>query len=170
MSKCEPGCSCGRHSRFPPAEERFWSHVDRSGDCWLWTGRVNRDGYGQFDVFNTSVLAHRYGYELQVGAIPNGMELDHRFTCPKRCVRGIHLRPTTHKQNLENRPGAYANSTTGIRGVYLVRGRYRATTANNGKSVHVGYFDTPREAENAVIAKRNELHTHNDIDRLKETH
>ena len=35
----------------------------------------------------------------------------------------------------------------------------------NGKRHHVGYFTTVQDAEAAVIAKRNELFTHNDLDR-----
>ena len=29
-----------------PVVERFWRRVDKTGDCWLWIGRRNRDGYG----------------------------------------------------------------------------------------------------------------------------
>lgn len=28
--------------------ERFWSKVDKTDDCWLWTAATNRRGYGQF--------------------------------------------------------------------------------------------------------------------------
>lgn len=35
----------------------------------------------------------------------------------------------------------------------------------SSKYVHVGYFTVKAEAEAAVIAKRNELFTHNDADR-----
>lgn len=41
--------------------ERFWSHVDKSGDCWLWTGGKTQYGYGQFGI-----VAHRVAYELEV--------------------------------------------------------------------------------------------------------
>jgi len=27
---------------------RFWSKVQRSDGCWIWTGRLDRDGYGKF--------------------------------------------------------------------------------------------------------------------------
>jgi hypothetical protein len=36
---------------------------------------------------------------------------------------------------------------------------------HNKKLYHVGYFATIDEAERAVIAKRNALFTHNEIDR-----
>ena len=33
------------------------------------------------------------------------------------------------------------------------------------RDIWVGVFDTPEEAQAAVVAKRNELFTHNDMDR-----
>jgi hypothetical protein len=28
-------------------EARFWARVDKSGECWLWTGPRDKDGYGK---------------------------------------------------------------------------------------------------------------------------
>ena len=27
--------------------ERFWARVDKSGDCWEWTGYIGSHGYGE---------------------------------------------------------------------------------------------------------------------------
>ncbi len=79
--------------------ERFWAKVDRSGECWLWTGNVYRDGYGQFYVERRQVRAHRWAYESEVGPIPEGLVLDH--LCRVRlCVRPSHLEPVTNRENL----------------------------------------------------------------------
>ena len=79
-----------------PVAERFWEKVERSLGCWLWTGALfQASGYGQFS--HTS--AHRVGYELQVGPIPEGFTIDH--LCRNRaCVRGDHLEAVTMKENL----------------------------------------------------------------------
>ena len=29
---------------------RFWSKVDKSGDCWIWIGYIDKDGYGSFGI------------------------------------------------------------------------------------------------------------------------
>lgn len=145
--------------------------VDRSGDCWLWTACVTKDGYGRFYVGDGRriILAHRFAYELLVGPIPAEHEVDHRHTCSKSCVNPAHLRPTTHKQNHENRRGAQVNSASGVRGVSRhTHGRWQAQVKHHGKVHSLGLFDTVLEAEAAVIAKRNELFTHNDRDRLGE--
>lgn len=111
------------------------------------------------------VLAHRFAYELVIGPIPKGRKLDHKYTCLKTCVNPDHLRIATNKQNAENLSGAHFDSISGIRGVSPARnGRWRAQVGN-GSSSWRKEFDTIGEAEEAVIAKRLELFTHNDADR-----
>ncbi len=78
--------------------ERFWSKVDKSGSCWVWTASRN-SGYGQFAIrTGTPVLAHRVAWELTRGPVPEGMQLDH--LCRNRlCVNPDHLEPVTNRQN-----------------------------------------------------------------------
>lgn len=70
--------------------------------CWLWTGYVAPDGYGQLCSKDFPRDAHRAVYEAIKGEIPAGMHLDH--ICRQRsCVNPDHLRPVTRRQNvLEN--------------------------------------------------------------------
>ena len=66
-------------------EERFWMRTLRKAptlsgqpaECWLWQGAILNTGYGQHYVDNKAVPAHRYSYELHIGPIPEGLELDH---------------------------------------------------------------------------------------------
>lgn len=153
-----------------PIGERFWSKVDKSGECWLWTGKITRDGYGCFTVHEGGKTkfhgAHRIAYILENGSIPDGMDIDH--TCFVRaCVRPDHLRLATRAQNLQNRRGAQANSKSGIRGVWQCKttGKWIARVRHNGKYHFVGKFDSIAEAECAVRDKRIELFTHNAVDR-----
>lgn len=148
------------------SERRFWPKVDKSGDCWLWTASTNENGYGQFKADGRMVKAHRFAYELMAGRIPIDRELDHRHTCPKRCVNPDHLRLVTRKQNNENLAGPHRGSISGVRGVTWRKDncKWQARVGHNGQDVHVGYFDSIEEAEAAVIAKRLELFTHSDMD------
>ena len=144
-------------------EERFWSKVDKTGDCWLWMAYCNHKGYGRFGYGGKVVYSHRLDFEWVHGEIPEGMQVDHR--CHQRnCVRPEHLRLVTNAQNQQNLRGAYSNSTTGVRGVYWHKRdrKYEAQVRLNGKQHHAGYYDTLEEAEAAVIAKRKELFTHDD--------
>jgi hypothetical protein len=152
-------------------EEFFWDKVDTSGECWLWTGSINENGYGVFrrGRGGKHQRAHRFAYTLLVGEIPSSLQLDHRATCPKNCVNPAHLRPVTTKQNQENRAGAQRNNmTSGVRGVSWdkSRKRWEAYVTHNLKRIHVGRFVELEDAVAAVQAKRNELFTHNDLDRL----
>lgn len=148
-----------------PIAERFWEKVDKSGECWLWTAHLDRDGYGRFDHGG----AHRTALKLTGVAIPQGVVVDHICHTPA-CVRPSHLRVCTQKQNCENRSGAQQdNTTSGVRGVswHKPSRNWKAYVRHNGIMISVGYFSTINEAEQAVIAKRNELFTHNDADRVE---
>lgn len=87
-------------SPHPPAEDRFWSRVDRRDNgCWLWTGSAPRPGYGRFWVDGGKVYAHRFAYELLVGPIPEGTEIDHLCRTPL-CVNPDHLEAVPHRVNI----------------------------------------------------------------------
>lgn len=86
--------------------ERFWSKVERRGpdDCWLWTGKLKPNGYGRIRVNKPRRMeyAHRVAYELLVGPIPDGLEVDHvrdRGCQHRHCVNPAHLEAVTHREN-----------------------------------------------------------------------
>lgn len=156
-----------RAVKFNSTEERFWSMVDKSSDCWVWTGATFWDGYGTFIIKKRQYRAHRLAYEWTNGEIPEGLLVDHRCH-NRRCVNPDHLRLANRSQNNQNRAGAQSNSRSGIRGVQqLPNGRWQARVRHNRQTIHVGVFDTAKQAESAAIAKRNELFTHNDLDRKR---
>ena len=146
--------------------ERFWSKVDKSADCWTWTAYIMPGGYGQFGYASGQlVLAHRFAYADTYGPIPDGMEVDH-ICFHRACVRPEHLRLTTHKQNNEHLQGAQRNSSTQVRGVFPSSpNRWQVKVGHHGKSHYVGLYKSVAEAEAAAIEARNELFTHNDVDR-----
>lgn len=152
-------------ARYVPTSVRFWSKVDKSGECWAWTACKLPKGYGRFGLNGSVILAHRYSYIETHGTIPDGMYIDH-LCFNTSCVRPTHLRAVHNKQNIENRAGLNANNTTGARGVYLRNGRYEARVKHNREDIRIGVFDTLEEAAEAARLKRLELFTHNDLDRV----
>jgi len=81
--------------------DRFWSKVRQAGstDCWLWLGKIERNGYGRFWYNGRCVFAHRFAYEDAKGPIPEGLSIDH--LCRNRgCVNPSHLEAVTNRVNL----------------------------------------------------------------------
>lgn len=69
--------------------------------CWLWTENWNDAGYGTVYVSaaRRQIMAHRHSYEISVGPIPEGLEIDH--LCRQRCcVNPQHLEPVTTRENV----------------------------------------------------------------------
>lgn len=86
-------------------EDRFWRHVDMSGDCWEWRAARDTDGYGRFRIGGRGTSnrkAHRIAYERTYGEIPPGLLIRHTCDNPG-CVRPEHLILGTHKDNAEDR-------------------------------------------------------------------
>lgn len=94
-----------RHNSYddprPTLEERFWPKVDKTSHpdgCWLWTGAKIKD-YGIIHVRGRkNVRTHRVAYELLVGPVPDGLELDHLCRNPP-CCNPAHLEAVSHKVN-----------------------------------------------------------------------
>lgn len=144
----------------------FWARVDKTETCWNWT-RGTTKGYAHLRVNNKMVYGHRLAYQLTHGIITREQKVDHM--CHNTvCVNPEHLRIVTSKQNSENVRGAQKNSRTGVLGVSWASHvkRWRADVTHNGKQRLLGYFDSIEEASAAATARRNEVFTHNDADRI----
>lgn len=119
--------------------DRFWAKVDRSGECWLWTASVRRDGYGNFNRGSGDgwVSAHRFSYELHHGPIPARLLVLH--SCDnRRCVNPSHLSLGTHRDNTRDA---------------ITKGRFRCGEFQSAKThcVHGHAFD----ADNTIVSQRS---------------
>lgn len=73
--------------------------VNPSTGCWIWQRGKSSTGYGMVNHGGRVVGAHRMYYELLVGPIPNGLEIDH--LCRVRaCVNPDHMEPVTRAENV----------------------------------------------------------------------
>lgn len=79
--------------------QRLAFYVILDDGCWEWGGSRLRSGYGNLHHEGRTLLAHRAFYELLVGPIPEGFQIDHLCRNPP-CVRPDHLEAVTQAENL----------------------------------------------------------------------
>ena len=84
--------------------KRFWNKVDQVNfdECWNWLGYKDRDGRGQFKFAGKKVQAHRFMWEIEVDAIPEGMHVLHTCDNPS-CVNPYHLWLGTNDDNIADK-------------------------------------------------------------------
>lgn len=115
------------------------THVDRSGDCWLWTRSLTAKGYGQIGVDLPvrwlTVSAHRLAYMLGHGLLllPASTLIRHRCDAPA-CVRLDHLEPGTAAQNSRDMSerGRHRSGFVGLSEDEIERNRRRHQAALRG--------------------------------------
>ena len=77
----DPGAEVAAYYRTPA--ERFAALTEVRGDCLVWTGTTDPNGYARISVSGRRVFAHRYAWEQANGPIPDGVEIDHPRNRPE---------------------------------------------------------------------------------------
>lgn len=84
----------------PLAERLQRRTVVASSGCHEWIGHLDRLRYGRIRVGQRLQTVHRAAYELFVGPIPEGYEIDH-LCRNRRCWWPPHLEAVTHLVNMQ---------------------------------------------------------------------
>lgn len=77
---------------------RIAGQIVPDGECLVWQGALNRDGYGQVGYGGRRWLVHRLVFTLARGEVPTGLTLDH-LCRNRRCVNPDHLDPVSQREN-----------------------------------------------------------------------
>lgn len=100
------------------------------------------DGYARVRLDGTLYYAHRLAFFYMAARWPTAV-IDHINGNPSD-NRWVNLREATVSQNHANK-----RSLNGLKGVSASRSRWRATIQVNGRTKHLGVFDTPEAAHEA---------------------
>lgn len=119
-------------------------------------GTIHSDGYIDIMFDGAHFFAHRLAWLYVHGEFPPD-QIDH-INRIKTDNRIVNLRVVTNSENQQNQASARSNSTSGFLGVSLKRGRWRAGIRVNGKSMHIGTFDTKEQAHAAYIDVKRQCH------------
>jgi hypothetical protein len=87
------------YNKFEELPDLFWNKVDKTGDCWIWTAKVD-DGYGRWAPPGETkqYLVHRLSFAVLKEKIQNNLQVDH--LCKVRnCLNPDHLEQVTTKEN-----------------------------------------------------------------------
>jgi len=89
------------NKRFCSDHCRFFSMVNKSKDCWTWTGHKAEKGYGTFRLNGKMKKAHRVSYEIENGFIDSKKLVLHSCDNPS-CVNPKHLSQGTNADNMND--------------------------------------------------------------------
>lgn len=85
---------------WPTLKDKIESRLDKSGDCWLWTGATDTGGYGLISYKGRRCLKVHRAYLEAIGQpVPDGLTVDHLCRV-HGCCNPDHLEVVTHQQNV----------------------------------------------------------------------
>lgn len=86
-----------------PIEQRFWLKVNKGdiNECWNWSGKKRKDGYGVVFYKGRETRAHRVIFFMQGLALTSSDVVMHKCDNPA-CVNPTHLKIATQQENLKD--------------------------------------------------------------------
>ena len=143
-------------------------HYDAETGVFTWLVRPNNririgDIAGRFNgrstmirVDGVSYFAHRLAWLYMTGAWPIN-QIDHIDGNPLN-NRIVNLRDVTQSVNMQNLRRAQSRNKSGVLGVSLDRGRFRASIDIDGRTTYLGYFSSPELAHVAYLNAKRQHH------------
>lgn len=119
-------------------------------------GFVNRDGYLVANIKRKIYLIHRIAWFYVTGEMPKN-DIDH-IDGDRKNNKFDNIRSVTKAVNRQNLRSAMPFNKTGLLGVQVHHGKYRATINVAGTQIRLGRFDTKEEAHEAYLKAKRRIH------------
>ena len=134
---------------------RLFSKITVNADgCWLWDG-ATVNGYGSINSRKAgSRRAHRVAYEILVGAVPDGLDLDHLCRV-RNCINPTHLEPVTRTENILRGLGPLVTRERNRRRTHCKRG-HELTPENTGRQRAGRFCKACKRLQKAAYLERTE--------------
>jgi hypothetical protein len=119
-------------------------------------GYTDAYGYRRVYISGKNYAEHRLIWEFVYG-LPPTKQLDH-IDGDKQNNRISNLREVTPTENSQNRRQARIDSTSGVIGVGLHQGKWRARIRVDKKRIELGSFDSLEDASAAYQNAKKKFH------------
>jgi hypothetical protein len=145
---------------------RTWNTKFKGKDAGFNSSTIENKVYRKISILDNTYMIHRVIWFYVYGVWPknnidhiNGNSLDNKL---------INLRDVTQAENSRN-SCFRKNNTSGVNGVSWSSPmkKWRARIKFKGKEYVLGYFESPKDAENILIKERKKLGFHNNHGRTK---
>lgn len=132
----------------------YWKNCSKKNKNGKLAGNINSNGYCRVWVNKKLYDSHRIIFLMFHGYIPENV--DHIDGNPLN-NKIENLRPATREENNRNAKKRKDN-VTGVKGVYLYKGKFIAHIRFKGKQNYLGSFSTIEEAKQRVEHFREKYH------------
>lgn len=123
-----------------------------------YTGREDFNGYPQVRVLGKTYRLHQLIWLYVYGEwVTKPYGIDHIDGLPQNNKLN-NLRKATSSQNLQNLKEAKVGNLSGLLGVSRSGNKFRALITKDYKAKHIGTFDTAKEAHEAYLKVKRQLH------------
>jgi len=128
----------------------IWKNNGKRAGC------EHSSGYRMIGLLGKKYKEHRIIWMYVYGNYPT-LDIDH-INRVKNDNRISNLRLLSESDNAQNMVKAQRHSKTGILGVSPSKNKYQASITAKGIQKYLGRFNTIKEAENAYLKAKSELH------------